>query len=95
MHSSGPKADSPLTKIPRVNMVKGDVDDVQRVKELCKDVQFVVCTAGSIRYETKHWPLVVDNLLENTNDTKPLSCLLRQYLRLRTVQEQALLPPRQ
>lgn len=73
---SGPKKDCPLTKIPRVTMVKGDVEDIKSVKELTKNVQLVFSTVGFVHYETKywakHWPIVVDNLLQVTNESKPL-----------------------
>jgi len=42
--SRSPKKDTPLSKIPRVTMVKGDVEDIESVKELTKDVQLVFCT---------------------------------------------------
>ena len=73
---SGPKADSPLAKIPQVTMVKGDVEDLETVQELTKDVQLVFCTVGFPQYESKywakHWPVVVDNLLAVTNESRPL-----------------------
>lgn len=75
---SGANSDSPLAKmqLPRVTIVKGDVEDKDRVQVLCKDVQLVFCTVGFVRYEreywSKHWPLVVDSLLANTDETKPL-----------------------
>jgi nucleoside-diphosphate-sugar epimerase len=75
---SGPTSDSSLAKLqlPRITIVKGDVEDKDRVQELCKDVQLVFCTVGFVRYERKywseHWPVVVDNLLAATDESKPL-----------------------
>ena len=57
-------------------MVKGDIEDLETIQELTKDVQLVFCTVGFPQYETKywskHWPTVVDNLLTVTNESKPL-----------------------
>lgn len=75
---SGPTMDSSLAKLQlsRVTIVKGDVEDKDCVQELCKDVQLVFCTVGFARYERKywseHWPIVVDNLLAATDESKPL-----------------------
>lgn len=73
---SGPKEDSPLHRMSNVTTVKGDVEDIESVKELCKDVHIVYCTVGFTQYEAKywakHWPVVVNNLLEVTNESKPL-----------------------
>jgi nucleoside-diphosphate-sugar epimerase len=73
---SGPNDDSPLAKIPQVTIVKGDVEDLETVQELTKDVQLVFCTVGFTQYESKywakHWPVVVDNLLAVTNESRPL-----------------------
>lgn len=73
---SGLKKDSPLSNIPRVTIVKGNVEDLTRVQELTKDVQLVFCTVGFAQYEAKywakHWPTVVQNLLQVTNESKPL-----------------------
>lgn len=53
---------------PQVTVVEGDVEDLPRVLELTKDVDIIYSCVGFAQYErkywAKHWPVVVDNLLQ-------------------------------
>jgi len=71
-------ADSYLAslELDNVEMVKGDIENLDDARKLTEDVDMVYCCIGFPQYETKywakHWPIVVDNLLEVTSSTRPL-----------------------
>jgi nucleoside-diphosphate-sugar epimerase len=57
---------------PSTKVVEGDVEDLPRVLELTKDVDIIYSCVGFPKYErkywAKHWPIVVDNLLQAVVD---------------------------
>jgi len=75
---SGAQSKSHLSSrgLTNVTIVKGDVENLENVQSLTRDVDLVYCCVGFERYERKfwaeHWPIVVDNLLAVTSETKPL-----------------------
>ena len=71
---SGPKTNARLASLhlPNVDIVKGDVEDLESVKQFTNDADMVFSPVlDSFKYEqrywVKHWPKVVDNLLAVTS----------------------------
>jgi nucleoside-diphosphate-sugar epimerase len=71
-------ADSYLAslKLDNVEMVKSNIENLEDARKITQDVDMVFCCIGFPQYEAKywakHWPIVVDNLLEVTSSTRPL-----------------------
>jgi len=67
------KNTSSLKFPPQVSIVEGDVEDLSRVLELTKDVDIIYSCVGFPQYErkywAKHWPVVVDHLLQAVTTT--------------------------
>lgn len=62
------RSGNPTPRLEGVTVVKGDIEDKDRVLELTRDgVDIVYCCVGFVQYERKywadHWPIVVDNLI--------------------------------
>jgi len=63
-------------KLKNVAMVEGDVSDVDDVLRLTQDADLIFSAIGfpvyEAKYWAKHWPVVVDNLLQATGAQKRL-----------------------
>lgn len=74
--SGGVSSHLATLKLPNVQMVKGNVEDLENARELTKDADMVYCCIGYPQYEAKywaeHWPIVAKNLLEVTSASRPL-----------------------
>ena len=75
---SGPNTNTRLASLnlPNVDIVKGDVEDLESAKQITNDADMVFSCVGFVQYEQKywveHWPKVVDNLLAVTSIDCPL-----------------------
>ena len=75
---SGPSAETRLSSLnlPNVEIVKGNVEDLESAKQITADADMVFSSVGFVQYEQKywaeHWPKVVDNLLAVTSVDRPL-----------------------
>ena len=75
---SGPNTNARLASLhlPNVDIVKGDVEDLESAKQITNDADMVFSCVGFVQYEqrywVKHWPKVVDNLLAVTSVDRPL-----------------------
>jgi nucleoside-diphosphate-sugar epimerase len=74
--SGGSSSHLATLKLPNVQMVKGNVEDLKNTCELTNDADMVYCCIGYPQYEAKywgeHWPIVAKNLLEVTSASRPL-----------------------
>ena len=75
---SGPKTNARLASLhlPKVDIVKGDVEDLESAKQITNDADMVFSCVGFVQYEqrywVRHWRKVVDNLLAVTSVDRPL-----------------------
>ena len=62
--------------LPNVQLVQGDVEDLDSAKEVSRGTDLVFSCVGFARYEKKywceHWPIVMNNLLAITSTERPL-----------------------